>query len=71
MRRCHRCGTCSSCGVLRPAGFTSEESRRCTRFGIDVDADDGCTFGDADGERAATEGVTATLPGDWNRRGDW
>ena len=70
-RRCHRCPTCSSCGVLRTAGFVTEERLRCTRFGIDVDPGDGCTFGDGEGSRQARKNERVDLPGDWNRRGGW
>lgn len=45
-----RCGNCGECSYVLPAGFLSERQLFCTRFdNMEVDADDGCTFG-SDGE---------------------
>lgn len=46
MRRVVRCARCSLCASWLPAGFTSTEHMRCTSFCVDVEPEDGCTFGE-------------------------
>ncbi len=46
MRDVYGCMGCSNCVVISTAGFIKYDTYKCSIFNIDVDEDDGCTFGD-------------------------
>lgn len=70
MRPVYPCGECSQCGRMLHVGFITRYSYHCIKDNHAVDADDGCTFGDAGGNVTATPDIGVMLPADYNRRGD-
>lgn len=56
-----RCPACSECARVTPVGFASVPYLRCTRFGMDVDGSDGCTFGTEGEPQVGVEGCETYL----------
>ncbi len=58
------CGSCSSAAVKPHVGFFGEDEVWCTCFGMRVDRDDGCTFGERGEPTTAVRLLDIDLGGD-------
>ena len=69
-KRVVRCSVCSQCAEHLPLGFTSVPRLCCVQFGIDVEYDDGCTFGELGEHCTATDAPEVMLMGEHAAHGD-
>lgn len=72
MRRVTRCGSCCMGAVVTPIGFTSRETLVCTRMGgVEVEPDDGCTWGEKGPLGTASDHVDVDLSSTPPNQREW